>query len=83
MLQWKVLGYIGRLYLTYYKGNFEISLASVSHLNNIPGDKTDKKDSKRIAKLLLAGLLRGSFIPCKPKRDLRDLTRYKRKIVGI
>lgn len=61
---------------------FEILLVNASHLKNIPGDKTDKKDSKRIAKLLLAGLLKGSFIPCKAVRELRDLTRYKRKLVG-
>lgn len=61
---------------------FEIILVNASHLKNIPGDKTDKKDSKRIAKLLLAGLLKGSFIPCKSVRELRDLTRYKRKVVG-
>jgi transposase len=62
--------------------DFEILLVNASHLKNIPGDKTDKKDSKRIAKLLLAGLLKGSFIPCKSVRELRDLTRYKRKLVG-
>lgn len=61
---------------------FEIILVNASHLKNIPGDKTDRKDSKRITKLLLAGLLKGSFIPGKSVRDLRDLTRYKRKIVG-
>jgi transposase len=60
---------------------FKVILVNASHLKNIPGDKTDKKDSKRITKLLLAGLLRGSFIPCKQMRELRDLTRYKRKIV--
>lgn len=62
--------------------DFEILLVNASHLKNIPGDKTDKKDSKRIAKLLLAGLLKRSFIPCKSVRELRDLTRYKRKLVG-
>lgn len=62
--------------------DFEIILVNASHLKNIPGDKTDKKDSKRIAKLLLAGLLKGSFIPGKSVRELRDLTRYKRKVIG-
>jgi transposase len=61
--------------------DFEIVLVNASHLKNIPGDKTDKKDSKRIAKLLLAGLLRGSFIPTKSIREMRDLTRYKRRII--
>ena len=61
--------------------DFEIVLVNASHLKNIPGNKTDKKDSRRIAKLLLAGLLRGSFIPPKSIREMRDLTRYKRRII--
>ena len=61
--------------------DFEIVLVNARDLKNIPGQKTDKKDSKRIAKLLLAGLLKGSFIPPKPTRELRDLTRYKRRII--
>lgn len=60
--------------------NFEIVLVNPSHIKSIPGDKTDRKDSKRIAKLLLAGLLKGSFIPPKAIRELRNLTRYKRKV---
>ncbi len=61
--------------------DFEIVLVNARHLKNIPGDKTDKKDSRRIAKLLLAGLLKGSFIPPKSVREMRDLTRYKRRII--
>ena len=61
--------------------NFVIVLVNAQHLKNIPGNKTDKKDSRRIAKLLLAGLLKGSFIPSKPVREMRDLTRYKRKLI--
>lgn len=60
---------------------FEILLVNARHIKNVPGRKTDKKDSKWIAKLLLSGLLRGSFIPPKPTRELRDLTRYKRKVI--
>ncbi len=63
-----------------FEEDFEILLVNASHLKNIPGNKTDKKDSYRISKLLLAGLLRGSFIPPKSVRELRDLTRYKRRI---
>ena len=62
--------------------DFEIILVNARHIKNVPGHKTDKKDSKWIAKLLLSGLLKGSFIPPKPIRELRDLTRYRRKIVG-
>lgn len=61
---------------------FEILLVNARHIKNVPGRKTDKKDSKWIAKLLLSGLLRGSFIPPKPTRELRDLTRYKRKVIA-
>lgn len=61
--------------------DFEIVLVNARHLKNIPGDKTDKKDSRRIAKFLLAGLLKGSFIPPKGVREMRDITRYKRRII--
>lgn len=61
--------------------DFEILLVNARHIKNVPGQKTDKKDSKWITKLLLSGLLKGSFIPPKSIRDLRDLTRYKRKVV--
>ena len=54
--------------------DFEIILVNARHIKNVPGRKTDKKDSKWIAKLLLSGLLNGSFIPPKHIRDLRDLT---------
>ena len=64
------------------ESDFEIILVNARHIKNVPGQKTDKKDSKWIAKLLLSGLLKGSFIPPKPIRNLRDLTRYRRKITG-
>jgi len=50
-------------------------------LKNLPGHKTDKKDSAWICKLLRAGLLKGSFVPSRNQRDLRDLSRYRRKLV--
>lgn len=62
--------------------DFEILLVNARHIKNVPGHKTDKKDSQWIAKLLLSGLLKGSFIPPKEIRELRDLFRYKRKLVG-
>ena len=61
--------------------DFEIILVNARHIKNVPGHKTDKKDSRWIAKLLLSGLLKGSFIPPLPIRELRDLTRYKRKLI--
>ncbi len=63
------------------EGYFEIILVNARHIKNVPGHKTDKKDSKWIAKLLLSGLLKGSFIPPKSIRELRDLIRYKRKLI--
>lgn len=62
--------------------HFEIVLVNAQHIKNVPGHKTDKKDSAWIAKLLLSGLLKGSFIPPRPIRELRDLFRYKRKLIG-
>ena len=62
--------------------DFEILFVNARHIKNVPGHKNDKKDSKCIAKLLLSGLLKGSFIPPKEIRELRDLFRYKRKLTG-
>jgi transposase len=62
--------------------DFEILLVNARHIKNVPGHKTDKKDSKWISKLLLSGLLKGSFIPPKEIRELRDLFRYKRKLTS-
>jgi len=61
--------------------DFEILLVNARHIKNVPGQKTDKKDSRWISKLLLSGLLKGSFVPPRNIRDLRDLTRYKRKVI--
>jgi transposase len=57
--------------------DFEVILVNARHVKNVPGHKTDKKDSK-----LLSGLLKGSFIPPRDIRNLRDLTRYKKKLVN-
>jgi transposase len=61
--------------------DFEIFLVNARHIKNVPGHKTDKKDSRWISKLLLSGLLKGSFIPPREIRELRDLVRYKKKII--
>jgi transposase len=60
---------------------FEVMLVNARHVKNVPGRKTDVKDSEWLCKLLRSGLVRGSFIPPKPVRELRDLTRYKRKLI--
>ena len=62
-------------------GGFTILVVNARHVKYVPGHKTDKKDSAWICKLLLAGLLKGSFVPGQSQRDLRDLTRYRRKLV--
>lgn len=64
------------------EGDFEIILVNARHVRNVPGHKTDKKDSQWLSKLLLSGLLKASFIPPVEIRDLRDLVRYKKKIIA-
>jgi len=54
---------------------FTLVLANAQHVKNVPGRKTDAKDSEWIAELLQHGLLAGSFVPPQLIRDLRDLTR--------
>lgn len=61
---------------------FEIMLVNAQHIKNVPGRKTDVNDSEWICKLLRAGLLRGSFIPPKDIRELRDLLRYEQKLTN-
>jgi len=62
------------------EGNFEVLLVNAAHLKAVPGKKTDVKDCEWIADLLAHGLLKGSFIPPEPIRDLRDLTRYRKSL---
>jgi len=61
---------------------FEILLVNARHIKNVPGRKTDVKDCEWIAQLLQCGLLRGSFIPPKPQRELRDLTRMRTQLTN-
>lgn len=56
-------------------------IVNARHIKNVPGHKTDKMDSEWICKLLLAGLLNPSYIPPKEQRQLRDLTRYRNKLI--
>jgi len=60
---------------------FEIILANAAHVKNVPGLKTDKRDARWLAKLLRYGLVPASFIPPRNIRELRDLTRTRRKLV--
>jgi len=63
------------------EGALQIVVANAQHVKKVPGRKTDVKDAEWIADLLCHGLLRSSFVPPKPIRELRDLTRYRRKLV--
>jgi transposase len=60
--------------------HFQIILVNARHVKNVPGRKTDQLDSQWLAKLLMAGLLKASFIPIKKIRELKDLVRYKTKL---
>jgi transposase len=55
-------------------------LANAAHIAQVPGRKTDVKDCVWIAQLVEHGLVRGSFVPPAPIRDLRDLTRYRKTV---
>lgn len=63
------------------EGHFELIVGNATHMKNVPGRKTDVKDSQWIAELIRCGLIRKSFVPPKWQRALRDLTRYRRKLV--
>ena len=54
-----------------------VMVVNAEHLKRVPGHKTDKKDAEWIAELLQLGLLKPSFIPSRPQRELRDLTRTR------
>jgi transposase len=56
---------------------FQLLLVNAQHLKAVPGRKTDVKDAEWIAQLLRHGLVRGSFVPSRPERELRELIRYR------
>ena len=62
--------------------DFELLLVNARHVKQVPGRKTDISDAQWLCQLAEAGLLKGSFVPPKPIRALRLLTRY-RKTQGI
>jgi len=68
---WKPVYYI-------LEDSFTLLLVNAQHLKQVPGRKSDVRDSEWIAQLLEWGLLRSSFVPPVPIRDLRDLTRYRK-----
>jgi transposase len=62
-------------------GPYQLLLVNAQHVKQVPGRKTDVKDCEWIAQLLQCGLLRGSFVPPSPQRDLRELTRQRRQLI--
>ena len=60
---------------------FDLLLVNARHMKAVPGRKTDVKDCEWLADLLRHGLLRGSFVPDRPQRELRELTRYRTALV--
>ena len=62
------------------EGQFQILLVNAQHIKQVPGRKTDVKDSEWIAELLQHGLLRGSYVPMTAQRELRELTRQRRQL---
>ena len=56
-------------------------LVNAAHVRQVPGRKTDVQDCAWLAQLLEHGLLRGSFVPPAPIRELRDLTRYRKSLI--
>ncbi len=62
--------------------HLDLMLVNARHVKNVPGRKTDIKDSEWLCKLLKSGLLERNFIPPEDMRNLRDLTRYRSKLVG-
>ena len=63
------------------EGRFTVLLVNARHLKQVPGRKSDLRDSEWIAQLLQHGLLKGSFIPPRWQRELRDLTRHRIELV--
>jgi transposase len=61
--------------------DFELLLVNAAHVKNVPGRKTDVADAQWLCQLLEHGLLRPSFVPPRPIRELRDLTRYRKSLI--
>jgi len=63
------------------EAHFPVMIVNAQHRKNVPGRKTDIKDTQRIAQCLQLGLLRPSFIPGRPQRELRELTRGRKALI--
>jgi transposase len=63
------------------ESEFEVIVVNAKHIKFVPGHKTDVKDAEWIADLLQHGLLKASFMPEAPQRELRELVRYRTHLV--
>jgi transposase len=72
---WKPVYYV-------LEDDFECWLVNAQHLKNVPGRKTDVGDAAWVCEMVELGLVRPSFVPPKPIRELRDLTRYRKAVIG-
>lgn len=63
------------------ESEFHVILVNAKHIKHVPGRKTDVRDAQWIAQLLQHGLLKASFVPPTPQRNLRDLVRYRTKLI--
>jgi transposase len=63
------------------EGSFELLVVNAQHMKAVPGRKTDVSDAEWIAQLHRHGLLKGSFVPPKPQRQLRELVRHRTNVV--
>ena len=59
----------------------QVMLVNAKHVKQVPGRKTDVKDAEWIAQLLQHGLLKASYVPERPQRNLRDMVRYRTKLI--
>src|SRR5215203_2824769 len=60
---------------------FTLLLVNARHVKAVPGRKTDVRDCEWLAELLRHGLLKASFVPERPQRELRELTRYRTSLI--
>lgn len=63
------------------EGDFEVLLVNAKHIKFVPGRKSDVKDAQWIAEVMQHGLLKASFIPEQPQRELRELVRYRTHLI--
>jgi len=63
------------------EGHLEVVVVNAQHLKGVPGRKTDVLDAEWLAECFQLGLLKASFIPPAPVRELRDLTRYRTSLI--